>query len=351
MINWHSEENIFCINKKCQNEHGLKPDLKGHFIIATSGSQSKKWVALSKQAMLISASSVNHMLDSNHQDKWIQGLPDHHVGGLSIKARAFLSGAKVFEVLEKWNPYHFVNVVKEVKGTLSSLVPTQVFDIVQHKIYCPQSLRAIIVGGGALSSLLYEKAKELGWPVLPSYGLTECSSQVATAKKNDPSLQILPHISVKVNERGSLSIKSEALLTGYLYDKNGCTIFIDPKENGWFHTEDRVELQGITLNVLGRIDKIVKVCGEQVNLSDLELILEKICFELDISYKAALIALPDARIENSLCLVLEEKYRDFAEKIQSEFLKQVLPYEKIRTIRYIQKIPRNSLGKVIYSNF
>ena len=43
-------------------------------------------------------------------------------------------------------------------------------------------------GGGAVSDELYRDARALGWRVLPSYGMTECCSQVATALSDSPEL-------------------------------------------------------------------------------------------------------------------------------------------------------------------
>ena len=63
----------------------------------------------------------------------------------------------------------------------SSLVPAQVLDLVRAGLRPPPVLRAIVVGGGAISAELYRDARALGWPVLPSYGMTECCSQIATA--------------------------------------------------------------------------------------------------------------------------------------------------------------------------
>ena len=44
-----------------------------------------------------------------------------------------------------------------------------------------------MTGGGALDPSLYKQARDLGWPLLPSYGLTECGSQVATASLSSAS--------------------------------------------------------------------------------------------------------------------------------------------------------------------
>lgn len=61
----------------------------------TTESQEKKIILLSRSAFLASAEAVNQHLQVKASDVWYHCLPDFHVGGLSIWARAFLSGSSV----------------------------------------------------------------------------------------------------------------------------------------------------------------------------------------------------------------------------------------------------------------
>jgi O-succinylbenzoic acid--CoA ligase len=145
-------------------------EFPGHVWLSTSGSSSPKWVGLSKQAILSSAEAVNRHLESTAEDVWIQALPDFHVGGLSIWARAYLSGAAVRDFRcahpGKWQAETFYHYIQEAKGTLTSLVPAQLHDLVALGWRAPSSLRAVILGGGALLPLLYEQAVALEQSVL-----------------------------------------------------------------------------------------------------------------------------------------------------------------------------------------
>jgi len=126
--------------------------LPAHVWLATSGSTgSAKWVALSKKALLTSAKAVNAHLQSTAKDCWINPLPYFHVGGLGIYARSYLAKSKMIAYEEKWNPHTFVLQANANQATLSSLVPTQLYDIVKEGLTAPKSLRAIIIGGGSLS--------------------------------------------------------------------------------------------------------------------------------------------------------------------------------------------------------
>jgi O-succinylbenzoic acid--CoA ligase len=346
-MDWHSNETHILLNprysqKEREEYQKSLPNIPGHIWLATSGTSGfTKFVALSKKAILTSAAGVNRHLQSNSSDVWLNPLPEFHVGGLGIKARSFLSGASVVSC-EAWEPVHFNEQLHAHKITLTALVPTQLFDLVMKKLQPPTSLRAVIIGGGALDETLYDHAKSLGWPILPSYGLTECSSQVATATTASKQLQLLPHIKVKIEE-GFICIQSDALLTTYAkVDERGVTVE-DPKVDGWFRTEDRGVLEGNVLKVLGRNSDFVKIGGESVDLLQLDALLNKIKMEMGIADDMVLMAANDTRLGKVIHLMTTEKN----DRLVKSFNEQVLPFARIRQVLVKDKIPRTSLGKPI----
>ncbi|MGK5593841.1 MAG: AMP-binding protein [Parachlamydiaceae bacterium] len=354
MIDWHSKQVLSFFNPRFPEEQKkLFLDdinhisaLENHIILSTSGSQAQKWVSLSKTAMLESANSVNQFLEVSKKDIWIKSLPNHHVGGLSIYARAFLSQSKVFDYSIKWHPARFTSFIQAHQGTLTSLVPAQVYDLVKANLRAPRSLRQVIIGGGKLSPSLYAQAHQLGWPLILSYGLTECCSQVATAKPTTASLHPLPHVQLSINHDQLLTIKSPALLSCYITIDEGQLLCHDPKVDGWFVTEDLALLQNGHLTIIGRKDRQVKILGELVNLAHLELLLEEVCIEFKLWGHAVLTTLPDERCENKIGLVMEKKYHSKQNQLVEAFNKRVLPFEQIKFIKTIEQIPKSPLGKV-----
>lgn len=323
-----------------------------HVWLATSGSTKDseemiKLVGLSKNALLTSAQSVNQHLDSQSKDIWANPLPIFHVGGLSIWARSFLSHSKCYAFEEKWNPELFVQFVSSVKATLTSLVPTQVYDLVLQKMKAPENLRAIIVGGGAISKELCNQAKNLGWKLLPSYGLTECSSQVATATEDSFNLKILSHIELKINEDGLICIKSKSLLSTYLVGMQDSIQYHDPKVDGWLTTKDLGEISGCNLKILGRAGDFVKIGGESVELLRLEKIFDEVKLELGISFDAAILAMPDSRLGHTINLAIANASLQECQPLIDRFHERVLPFEKIRQTHQLAAIPRSPLGKVL----
>lgn len=335
--------------------------LRGHVFILTSGSSAaselgSKWVALAKPAVLASATASNRHLDATKSDRWLHCLPDFHVGGLGIWARAGLSGASVVRMIdERWSAQAYVSSIASTEATLSSLVPAQVFDLVKAGLTCPSSMRAIVVGGSALSPEVYFSARELGWPVLPSYGLSEAASQVATANlaslnsSTFPDFEVLRHIEVAVDSNGYFKVRGASLLTGYIkLDDLGCPHLFDPKDQGgWFTTEDFGEVTSLGLRVGGRRSDRIKIGGELANLGDLRATMDRVAAAIGCGPHVVLVAEPDVRLESTIALVAERAVdTNTINLIREAFDSEVLPFERIRKVRIIERIPRSELGKV-----
>lgn len=378
-MNWYSNESHVFLNPKAPPLEQINIDklinefsLQSHIILATSGStainsKEMKFVALSKNAILCSAKAVNEHLLINQKDVLLNALPHFHIGGLSLFARSHLSGAKLINIFSdglKWDPIKFVKEIESNHVTISSLVPAQIFDLIHLNMESPKSLRAIVVGGGALSKSIFEKAKKLNWPLLPSYGMTECASQIATAPldfvwdSSFPELKILNHLSVKLNREGNLCVSGESLLTAYIFVKENEYKYIDVKTNlsdepinntKYLITSDVGDVNNGYLQFYGRKDEVIKIGGESVSLSRLDCILLDIKSELQIYDDIAILAEKDERLENKISIVFiknRQENKNFCEYVVSEFNKKVFPFEKIKNTHYVDIIPRTNLGKL-----
>jgi O-succinylbenzoic acid--CoA ligase len=361
IIDWGSSESAILFNPRLPIEEqerlkkvvGQESRCAAHLWLSTSGSSGPaKWAALSKMAFLASARAVNSHLQVSPSDSWITALPEYHVGGLAIWARAYLLGIEVVTLQGRWNPHAFCQLADSQRATLSSLVPTQVYDIVQAALPAPTSLRAVVVGGGALTESYYHRARSLGWPLLPSYGLTEAASQVATAELQQqpglfPRLKILPHLQVTINAAGLVCIKGESLLTGYATITQQGILLTDPKKEGLLLTEDRGCLDGGYLELFGRGENFVKIGGESVDLTYLEGVLKELQEGLKIFHDFALIAYPDERLGHRLHL-LTTPHKAIDSWVEA-YHQRVLPFARIAQVHRVESLPRSPLGKLLRS--
>jgi len=331
---------------------------RGLLYFRTSGSEGiPKWVGISRAAFFASARAVNHHLESVSTDRWLVALPLNHVGGFSILARCFVSGASWLEMEGKWDPAKFTALCATEHVTLTSLVPTQVYDLVQAGIEAPASLRAIVVGGGALSRDIGTKAMELGWPVLQSYGMTETASQVATEPLHhlqtgfDPEmLEVLQGWQLEAEDDGCLTVRGSALASGYATSRDDQWTWqaIDPSRG--LRTRDHVRhwWHGTRqfLSFQGRDAAFVKVLGELVNLTALKKRLDESASSLGLAYHEIVIwPLEDARKGTRLVLVGSAETTAL-ESLRSAFNASVAGYEKLDVVQRLSPLPTTALGKI-----
>jgi long-chain acyl-CoA synthetase len=183
--------------------------------------------------------------------------------------------------------------------------------------------------------------------VLPSYGATECASQIATtapeaADEDPPRLRLLSHVEVRTGADGRLEVRSDALLTGYATE----TGLVDPRRHGWWRTDDLGDVRGDALIVHGRADETVKVGGELANLAALDARLAGICALVAPETDAALLRVADPRLAWVIGLAVATDDSAIADRIRDAYNAAVLPFERARVTRCVPTIPRTPLGKV-----
>lgn len=324
--------------------------LAGHVLFETSGSSGKpKQVAISKQALLVSAAAVNQHLLVTHASRWGLALPLNHVGGFGVVARTWQAGCDLAHFCDPWNALTFRDWAHSEKITHTSLVPTQVHDLVAAGLSAPTSLVAVVVGGGHLDIKTGQAARELGWPILASYGMTEAGSQIATQSLDalgapyiSSPIPLLPFWQARVAENGLLSISGPALFSGYVVDGN-----FYPRECDWHTTSDLAELGEGLLTPTGRADSLVKILGELVNPEEIERELISIADGGLLTGSFAIIAIPDARTENSLrCIVDSSVDGELIEKTLSAYNQTALGFRRLPTAIQLDRFPRSALGKI-----
>lgn len=334
----------------------VEKKLVDHFLFQSSGSTGQpKWVALSGDALEASAKAVALHLNLHSKDILGLALPEFHVGGYGVLERARVVGAKVKKLTSRWNPNLFRSWLVDERISATSLVPAQVYDLLRLKLKPSKSLKSVVVGGGSLPENLYFSARELGWPLLISYGLTECSSQVATADLSSleetvesrkwPEAKILSHMSLAQVDHQKVKAKSPALLSYYLVEKNGAFDLFDPKQDGAFLLPDRVELFVDSLKVWGRWEQDYKILGEWVRWDHLKKKFSNLCVDRNLFLKFEIEIFPDDRSENKIAL-LGERFDQDAQALVKTFNADVFPFERI-THYYEGNLPRSELGKVL----
>jgi O-succinylbenzoic acid--CoA ligase len=330
------------------------PALAGHILFRTSGSTGQqKWIALSKDALLLSAATVNRHLGVEVDSCWGLSLPIHHVGGFGVAARSYEAACRMARFDRKWDPATFADWIASEGVTHLSLVPTQVHDLVARGDRSPASLKAIVVGGGRLEQALGQAARDLGWPVLASYGMTEAGSQIATqsleALRQTYSPEPLPLLdpwNVKTDGDQRLFIKGPLLFTGTVTFLDGDWMW-SPRESEWLATGDRAWIAERELTPLGRMDTLVKVLGELVSPDEIERELIELSRGQLSPGTFAIVAVPDLRAGHRLVPVMAVKENLFGFQLIVDCYNAEAPgFRRLATPFAIAEMPLTELGKI-----
>ena len=203
-------------------------------LIYTSGTTGRpKGAILTSAAFRASARASAELLGTGPDDRWLACMPLFHIGGLSILLRACLAGSSVV-VQAGFEARAVAAALESGAVTGVSLVATMLRRLldVRGERPAPQGLRWLLLGGGPAPAALLERAHALGYPLAPTYGLTEAASQVATRLPSDTApplgerLQPLPGTELKIagaggeslpaGQAGGVWVRGERLMLGYL---------------------------------------------------------------------------------------------------------------------------------------
>lgn len=239
-------------------------------IISTSGSEGKpRAVLLGNSQLDVAAAGSNQCLPLRPGDLWLNCLPLYHIGGQAILWRCARAAAGVL-LQDGFSVDAVTNDLQRHPVTHISLVPTMLAQLLEKKITPPASLRVTLIGGAALSRPLYDKAIAAGWPLYPSYGMSESAAQIATF---DPTNgvwheglvgKLMPAHEIKIGADNRIAIRGPQIMLGYLTGGG-----VDAE--GWLTTGDLGSIDAAgCLTVMGRADDMLISGGRNVHPFEVE---------------------------------------------------------------------------------
>ena len=328
-------------------------DIPGLVYFRTSGSTGEPtWIGLSRAALQASAEAVTTHLAVDRASCWVLTLPLYHVGGFGVAARTWQAGCRMIRSEGKWNPVSFTSWLGEGGGTHLSLVPAQVHDLVTAGLRAPASLRAVVVGGGILPEATGRAARDLGWPVLASYGMTEAGSQIATQRLElldetyvrEP-MDLLSCWEARTEDSGRIELRGPALFSGTLR-REGDRWKYEERSGDWFATSDSGIIEGAQIRVTGRADARVKILGELVDPLAVEAEILALSEGRIGPGDAVVVPVGDARSEHKLVLI-HHRAADAAvlEEIVAAYHARCPGFRRIARVTLLEEIPRSPLGK------
>lgn len=323
---------------------------------ATTG--TSKGVKLSHDNLLWSAIASGKRLQNFSDDRWLLCMPLYHVGGLSIVWRCCLYGTTV--VFNPFEPESIHRALHQHQATLISLVPTMLYRLINiwKSEPPPESLRCILLGGAATPPSLIEEALSMNLPIALTYGLTEATSQVATASPEQvrqkpgtvgpplefTSVSILNenHQPLTANDIGHIAVRGPTVMKGYDHQSE---IAQQALKDGLLLTGDLgyLDEDGDLWMVNRRTDLII-TGGENVYPSEVETAL----LQHPNIQEACVVGLPDKEWGQKVCAALVLNSDDaLPENDIKVFLKdQLAAYKQPRQYHIFEELPKTASSKI-----
>lgn len=225
--------------------------------VLTSGTTgTPKAIPLSCEQVISSTLAGASRLGALPDDIWHSPLPWHHVGGLMVIFRALILGFHA-ELSHHFDPAWSAERLASGHVRLASFVPVMLERVLDERSASGPNafvgVRAILVGGAAIPPALLERAQAQALPIARSWGMSETSSQIATASPGDYTspLAPLPFVELSV-EQARLVVSGPQVLGGRLV------------------TSDRGNLGGRGVEILGRADDVFISGGENIDPAEIE---------------------------------------------------------------------------------
>ncbi len=292
--------------------------------------------------------------------RWLCPLPLYHIAGLSILYRCAFSGGTVL-LQSTFDPLRVREALEREAATAVSLVPTQLYRLLEGPLDPPKSLGCILLGGAKAPSSLLARALERGLPLAPTYGMTETASQVCTLPpraflslpgipENGLFLPPLPEVETSVNDPsgtplaegsvGAIRLRGPTLFAGYLGDPSATEGAL---AGGWLNTGDvGMRRADGSLCVLDRRSDLIVTGGENVYPAEVEEVLLR---HPDV-IQAAVVGLPDERWGQQVAAALVVQGDISVEELESLCRKSLADFKRPRRWTFVAELPVTTNGKV-----
>ena len=288
-------------------------------VLHTSGTTGDPQpVELSLGNVLANALGVAAALGHDPRERWLCPLPLSHVGGLMVLLRSAVTATTAV-----------LGPADRPDVTLASLVPTQLARLLDAGAPPPPTLRAVLLGGAPADPSLLRRARDEGWPVAPSYGLTQACSAVTVAEPGDLASSGLPLPGLRVE----IAADGEILVTGPTV-----------AGGGRLRTGDlgRLDERG-RLRVAGRKADTIVTGGENVAPAEVEAVL----LAHPAVREAGVFGRPDPEWGEAVTAKVVLAGGASPGELRAWCAARLAPYKVPKAIEPAPELPRNAAGKLL----
>lgn len=328
-------------------------------MVYTSGTTGR-----SKGAMLTHANLASNALTLHTIWRFTPGdvllhiLPIYHVHGLFVALHTAILNASTVLFTTTFD----VAEVKELmaEATVMMGVPTHYIRLLDDPDFGPETcenMRLFTSGSAPMTEAVHNAfAERTGHTVLERYGMSECGMITSNPYEGDRVAGTvgypLPAVKVRVvgengecepGEVGVVQVSGPNVFAGYWRQDDKTEEAFDDE---WFITGDvgSLDHEG-RLTLEGRSGDMIISGGLNIYPREIEMVLDECTGVIE----SAVVGLPDPEFGEQVVafVVAEGEATDaFADDLRGEVRSQLAGFKVPRVVRFIDRLPRNSMGKV-----
>lgn len=292
----------------------------------------------------------------------LAALPFFHIYGMQVLMNGLLRQGCTAVTMARFDFAQALQLIESLKISRFFAVPPMVLGLAKHPLvdqHDLSSVRSVMSGAAPLGAdLAQEASRRIGCPVFQGYGLTETSPVTHVSLTDDikpgsvgitvpaTECRIVDPEGTDVAEggEGELLIRGPQVMIGYLNNPQATADTLD--EERWLHTGDvgRFDADG-HLFIVDRVKELIKFKGFQVPPAELEALLITHPGVGDV----AVIGVPDEEAgELPKAFVVKAPGAEVtAEELQAFVKERVATYKQIRSVEFIDEIPKSASGKIL----
>jgi fatty-acyl-CoA synthase len=331
-------------------------------VVYTSGTTGRpKGAVLKQDALVWNAVMSQHMHDMTAADHVLTVLPMFHVGGLNIQTTPALQLGASVTIHARFAPEATLEAIACDRPSLLLLVPATIQALIEHPLWSKtdiSSLRAVSTGSTQVPQKLVDAILMRGIPVLQVYGSTEtCPIAVYTRLAGDwrrqgstglPGLACEAKIvdgegfEVGPGTTGEVVVRGPNVFFEYWGDEAATR---ETLRDGWYHSGDIGTRDSDGHFFIHDRKKNVVISGGE-NIYPAE--VERVLLEHPAIAEAAVVGRVDPRWQEvPIAFVVPRSGMQVdAEAIERFALGQLARYKVPREYRFLDRLPRNAMGKV-----
>jgi acyl-CoA synthetase (AMP-forming)/AMP-acid ligase II len=322
-----------------------------------------KGVMLTHRNLVSNIKQMEGLCYFSQNDTLVCVLPLFHIYGLVVILNLGLYTGATIVTLPRFELEQFLKTLQDYSVSLAHLVPPIVLALSKHPAvdnYDLSKLKTIFSGAAPLDQNLTKACMDrLGCHVRQGYGMTETSPVTHSSPPVHHEVKFgsvgvpAPNTECKIvdlangamlgpNAEGEVCVRGPQVMKGYLNRPEATAATID--QEGWLHTGDigYVDEDGHFF-IVDRAKELIKYKGFQVPPAELEGILLTHPAVAD----AAVIPSPDEEAGEVPKAFVVLKGEANADDLMRYVAERVAPYKKIRSVEFIDKIPKSPSGKIL----